>query len=91
MPALALNSVPIEDTFAEAFPMTAARVIVTAETIGWARIAGQTATGSVDVFVSKYDFDGHVIWTRQFGTAKYDDALGIAVSGPGIYVMTSAP
>jgi formylmethanofuran--tetrahydromethanopterin N-formyltransferase len=40
-----LNSVPIEDTFAEAFPMTAARVIVTAETIGWARIAGQTATG----------------------------------------------
>jgi formylmethanofuran--tetrahydromethanopterin N-formyltransferase len=40
-----LNSVPIEDTFAEAFPMTAARVIVTAETIGWARIAGQAATG----------------------------------------------
>ncbi|MBA4189657.1 MAG: formylmethanofuran--tetrahydromethanopterin N-formyltransferase [Planctomycetaceae bacterium] len=42
---LTVNSVPIEDTFAEAFPMTAARVLVTAETIGWARIAGQTATG----------------------------------------------
>ena len=28
-----VNSVPIEDTFAEAFPMTAARVLVTAETI----------------------------------------------------------
>jgi len=42
---LAVNSVPIEDTFAEAFPMTAARVLVTAESIGWARIAGQTATG----------------------------------------------
>lgn len=40
-----LNAVPIEDTFAEAFPMTAARVLVTAETPGWARIAGQTATG----------------------------------------------
>ncbi|MCE9561465.1 MAG: formylmethanofuran--tetrahydromethanopterin N-formyltransferase [Planctomycetes bacterium] len=42
---LTVNSVPIEDTFAEAFPMTAARVLVTAESIGWARIAGQTATG----------------------------------------------
>jgi formylmethanofuran--tetrahydromethanopterin N-formyltransferase len=40
-----LNSVPVEDTFAEAFPMSAARVVVTAETIGWARTAGQTATG----------------------------------------------
>ncbi|MBP3955768.1 formylmethanofuran--tetrahydromethanopterin N-formyltransferase [Gemmata sp. G18] len=42
---LTLNSVAIEDTFAEAFPMTATRVLVTAETIGWARVAGQTATG----------------------------------------------
>lgn len=45
MPTLTLNSVEIEDTFAEAFPMTAARVVVTADTIGWARTAGQTATG----------------------------------------------
>src|SRR5205807_7230125 len=37
--------VPIEDTFAEAFPMTAARVLVTAETAGWARTAGVAATG----------------------------------------------
>ncbi len=42
---LTVNSVPIEDTFAEAFPMTATRVLVTAETIGWARTAGQAATG----------------------------------------------
>jgi formylmethanofuran--tetrahydromethanopterin N-formyltransferase len=42
---LAIHSVEIEDTFAEAFPMTAARVLVTAETPGWARTAGQTATG----------------------------------------------
>ncbi len=40
-----VNSVPVEDTFAEAFPMTATRVVVTAETIGWARTAGQAATG----------------------------------------------
>ncbi|HJZ55243.1 MAG TPA: formylmethanofuran--tetrahydromethanopterin N-formyltransferase, partial [Gemmataceae bacterium] len=42
---LIVNSVPIEDTFAEAFPMTAARVLVTAETAAWARTAGQSATG----------------------------------------------
>lgn len=42
---LTVNAVPIDDTFAEAFPMTAARVVVTAETAGWARTAGQTATG----------------------------------------------
>jgi formylmethanofuran--tetrahydromethanopterin N-formyltransferase len=42
---LEVNGIPIEDTFAEAFPMTAARVIVTAETPAWALISGRTATG----------------------------------------------
>ena len=40
-----LNSVEVEDTFAEAFPMTAVRVVVTAEAPHWARVAGQSATG----------------------------------------------
>jgi formylmethanofuran--tetrahydromethanopterin N-formyltransferase len=40
-----INSIPIEDTFAEAFPMTAARLVVTAETAAWAQTAGQVATG----------------------------------------------
>src|SRR5260370_18388273 len=42
---MTLNEVEIADTFAEAFPMTAARVLVTAETAEWARTAGQLATG----------------------------------------------
>jgi formylmethanofuran--tetrahydromethanopterin N-formyltransferase len=42
---LTLNSVEVEETFAEAFPMTAVRVLVTAETPHWARTAGQSATG----------------------------------------------
>jgi hypothetical protein len=49
-------------------------------------MAGQTRAGSVDAFVRKYDFNGEVVWTRQFGTAKYDDVLGIAVSARGVYV-----
>jgi formylmethanofuran--tetrahydromethanopterin N-formyltransferase len=42
---LTIGTVPVEDTFAEAFPMTAARVVVTAETLAWAQTAGQMATG----------------------------------------------
>jgi len=42
---LSINDIPIADTFAEAFPMTAARVLVTAETSSWAQTAGQLATG----------------------------------------------
>lgn len=40
-----IHNIPIDDTFAEAFPMTAARLIVTAETPNWALTAGQVATG----------------------------------------------
>ena len=42
---LRIADIPIEDTFAEAFPMTAARLIVTAATPRWAETAGRTATG----------------------------------------------
>ena len=40
-----LHGVDIVDTFAEAFPMTAARVVVTAASIEWARIGVTAATG----------------------------------------------
>jgi formylmethanofuran--tetrahydromethanopterin N-formyltransferase len=40
-----LNGVAVADTFAEAFGMTACRLVVTAATPGWARTAGQAATG----------------------------------------------
>lgn len=40
-----LNGVFIEDTFAEAFGMKAARVVVTACNAAWARHAGMAATG----------------------------------------------
>lgn len=40
-----IHTTIIEDTFAEAFPMTAARLLVTAETREWANIAAREATG----------------------------------------------
>lgn len=45
MAVLCVNSVEIEDTFAEAFPMTATRVIVTAAAPEWALTAAREATG----------------------------------------------
>lgn len=40
-----IDGVTIVDTFAEAFPMTAARVVVTADTLGWAETAAKTMSG----------------------------------------------
>ncbi len=40
-----LNGVSIVDTFAEAFPMTGARLVITADDLHWARIAATEATG----------------------------------------------
>ena len=42
---MVVNGVEIEDTFAEAFKMRAARVIVTAATAEWARTGATVATG----------------------------------------------
>src|SRR5215467_2003170 len=45
MTELRIEGVEIEDTFAEAFKMRAARVVVTAATVAWARTAAAVTTG----------------------------------------------
>lgn len=40
-----INGVEIDATFAEAFPMRATRVVITAQTAKWARIAAEAMTG----------------------------------------------
>jgi formylmethanofuran--tetrahydromethanopterin N-formyltransferase len=42
---LNLNGVPVADTFAEAFPMTGARLVITAELSRWAHTAATVACG----------------------------------------------
>jgi beta-propeller repeat-containing protein len=49
-------------------------------------LPGQASVGSADMFVRKYDADGNELWTRQFGTAEYDQARGLSVHGAGVYV-----
>lgn len=44
-PPLVINGVAIQDTFAEAFPISAARLIITAATPAWAQTAALAATG----------------------------------------------
>jgi hypothetical protein len=69
--------------------------VYTAGGVGGA-LPGQAFAGPpVDVFVRKLDFDGNVVWTRQFGTGGFDSAHGIFVRthGPGdvrVYVVGSA-
>lgn len=45
MNSLRVNGVAIDDTFAEAFPMKATRLVITAHDLAWARHAAVSATG----------------------------------------------
>ena len=45
MRTLIRNGIRIDDTFAEAFPMRATALVVTADTLPWARQAAVTMTG----------------------------------------------
>ncbi len=49
-------------------------------------LPGQTSAGASDVFVQKYDLNGVVLWTRQFGTADGDFVRAIAPDSTGIYI-----
>jgi hypothetical protein len=49
--------------------------------------SGQTSAGSTDAFVSKFDLEGNIVWSRQFGTSAADYALGVAADTSGVYVV----
>ena len=51
-------------------------------------VAGQISnsqTGFFDGFLRKYDTDGNLIWTKQFGTSTADFVTGVAADGTGVY------
>lgn len=41
----------------------------------------------LDAYVRMYDFDGNVIWTRQFGSRLFDIALDLAPVGNSVYAL----
>ena len=51
-------------------------------------LPGQTNVGVGDSYIRKYDSAGEELWTRQFGTIKRDELLGVASDESGyVYVV----
>jgi hypothetical protein len=50
-------------------------------------LPGQTGAGLGDIFVQRYGAAGNLLWTRQFGSSRFDLGDGIAVDATGIYVL----
>lgn len=51
--------------------------------------SGKVVLGEPDIFVSRFDRDGHHLWTRQFGTDAEEDATGVFADGTTIVVVGS--
>ncbi|MEA2177621.1 MAG: formylmethanofuran--tetrahydromethanopterin N-formyltransferase [Solirubrobacteraceae bacterium] len=77
-----LHDAEVVDTFAEAFPMWGARIVVTAETPGWADHAGRSLTG----------FATSVIGCKcEAGIERELDAAETPDGRPGISALLFAP
>jgi hypothetical protein len=53
-------------------------------------LPGQTSAGSFDAFISKFDFTGNELWTRQFGSTAADFGFGVATGEDGVYIVGRA-
>src|SRR3954451_5880277 len=71
----------VADSFAEAFPMAAARAIITADTLDWAEIAGRTMSGYATSVIA---CDAEAAIERVLGAAETPDGL------PGVSVLVFA-
>ena len=80
-----LGRIFLSDDFARAVDQDG-NVYVAGEIAG-SITSGQTIAGDVDAFVSKYDANGNVLWTRQFGALYRDAVNGIAVDASGVYLV----
>ncbi|MDO9517903.1 MAG: formylmethanofuran--tetrahydromethanopterin N-formyltransferase [Methanosarcinaceae archaeon] len=73
-----LNGVEIEDTYAEAFPIKVARVLITAATKHWAKVAALEATG----------FGTSVIMCpAEAGIEKFVSGSETPDGRPGVYIQ----
>lgn len=73
-----LNGVEIEETFAEAFPMYATRLLITAATPEWALTAGQVATG----FATSV-----IMCPGEAGVEKLVDGSKTPDGRPGVFIQ----
>jgi hypothetical protein len=67
---------------------------VSADGLGNVYISGETdgnlegtRAGSFDAFITKYNANGTLQWTQQFGTSEWDIATGVSADGLGnVYI-----
>ena len=52
-------------------------------------LPGNANAGGTDAFIRKYNANGAVLWTRQFGTPATDVASAVAGDGSSVYVAGS--
>ena len=52
---------------------------------------GLASAGGNDVWVARYDDDGSILWTRQFGSVLHDDPLDIASTKDAVYMLYAVP
>ena len=57
---------------------------VTGFTMG--KLDGKEAYGYDDSFLIKYDFEGTMLWLKQWGTSGNDEGSSIALDSSGVYV-----
>jgi len=61
-------------------------VFVAGRTLG--SLPGETSKGGYDIFLTKWDNDGVLVWNEQWGTASYDYGYGCAVDADGNIFVT---
>jgi uncharacterized protein (TIGR03437 family) len=50
-------------------------------------LSGQAAEPNQDLFTRKYDPDGNLLWTDQFGTSFQEYAYAVTAGASGVYVV----
>jgi hypothetical protein len=60
-------------------------VIIAGEFMTWINFGGgaMLSAGGYDIFLAKFDSDGHHIWSKQFGDASSQYVSGLAVTSSG--------
>jgi formylmethanofuran--tetrahydromethanopterin N-formyltransferase len=79
--SLSLNGVKLDDTFAEAFPIRAARVVITADSHRWANTAAQVLCGNATSVIA---CDAEAAIEQQLHPSQTPDAR------PGVSVLLFA-
>lgn len=50
-------------------------------------LSGETSSGGRDAYIRKYDTDGNILWTEQYGTDGYDEAISVVVVASRVFVV----